>query len=302
MMNTIGQPASLSKIALIIFDYLAREEASTRRTREAVLQHFKASYTPAEIDAALKQLEQRKLFVVTSDAYALSPEGKKLAVMRSGHGHASGSIGMADQTDRLQTLKIQERTPDVLPKTAVVATPSPNSPLYVIADDAEMERTTRQALKDLPAANQHPLRNPHAPLKQQVVAANTMTQRKLFVRQNEIYFMLGFVDRRDVPPVPVLDGDLLGRDPHAHIYLRHDNAISHRQCEFQVRVAKNGAMQLWVKYLRSLNGTYINRAPIDPDRFVFVPARAHLRIGNTTLTVIQIYWDATDGGHIDNPT
>lgn len=293
MMVTTGQPAGLSEIALSIFDYLAREQASTHRTYEAVLQRFKAYYSPAQIDEALKQLEQHRLFVLMNGAFTLSPEGKKLAQARLSNGHASSFSATPGHTDRLQMLDAQERARDVLPKTKIVK-PSPNDPAYVIASDDEMERTTRQALKDLPAANRHPLRNPHAPPKQEVLTANNNAQRKLFMRQHEIYFMLGFVDRRDVPPVPVLDGDLLGRDPRAHIYLRHDDTISHRQCEFQVRMTKSGAMQLWVKDLGSLNGTYINRAPIEPGRFVCVPARAHLRIGNTTLTVIQIYWDVAD--------
>ncbi|MCS7071734.1 MAG: FHA domain-containing protein, partial [Anaerolinea sp.] len=218
----------------------------------------------------------------------------KLVLARSTNGNVSGSNPASGHAAVSQMGQARGDTANISLKTPEVARTPAIDPVRVIASDSEMERTTRQALKDLPGANQHPLRNPQAPPKQPVLTANTNAQRKLFVRQNEIYFMLGFVDRRDIPPVPVLDGDLLGRDPRAHIYLRHDDAISHRQCEFQVKVSKNGAMQLWVKDLGSLNGTYINRAPIDPGRFVFLPARSHLRIGNTTLTVIQIYWDSTD--------
>lgn len=313
-MNTKTDQPELSGNVLAIFDYLSHEQPSSRRTRDAVVQQFKPAQSPAAIEDALAQLERAGLIVCIERAYTLKSDGKKLAETRA-------KAVQTKDLDRMSVLHVTERSAasDGTPSTAKlpavpqsVATPLTSgtaklaapaasaavdpashviSQARIITNDPEMERTTRESLKNLPGLDTHPLRNPQAPPKPSIVTANTSAQRAKYTRYNEIHFMLGFVDRRDIPPVPILDGDTLGRDPRAHIYLRHDDAISHRQCEFQVKADKNGGMQLWVKDLGSLNGTQIDRAPITKDKFVRLPARSHLRIGNTTLTVIQIYWE-----------
>lgn len=304
-MNTTTDQPELSGNALAIFDYLSHEQPSSRRTRDAVIQQFKPVQSQAAVEEALAQLERAGLIVFIDPAYTLKSEGKKLAESRANplqtkdlnrvtDGSPPSTAKLSVVPDQTPSSPANETGKPVTPVTPPASDPASRiiSQARIITNDAEMERTTRETLKNLPGLDTHPLRNPQAPAKPSIVTANTSAQRAKYTRYNEIHFMLGFVDRRDIPPVPILDGDLLGRDPRSHIYLRHDDAISHRQCEFQVKADKNGGMQLWVKDLGSLNGTQIDRAPITKDKFVRLPARAHLRIGNTTLTVIQIYWEA----------
>lgn len=316
LMNTKTDQPEPGGNALAIFDYLSHEQASSRRTRDAVVQQFKPVQSPTAIDDALAQLERAGLIVFIERAYTLKSEGKKLAEARSKavqtkdldritDQHATARPAASDSTPSTAKLQaVSQQVPVALRSgTGNLAAPAAPaaadsasrivSQARIITNDPQMERTTREALKDLPGLDAHPLRNAQAPAKPSILTANNSAQRAKYTRYNEIHFMLGFVDRRDIPPVPILDGDTLGRDPRSHIYLRHDDAISHRQCEFQVKPDKNGGMQLWVKDLGSLNGTQIDRAPITKDKFVRLPARAHLRIGNTTLTVIQIHWEPT---------
>ena len=128
----------------------------------------------------------------------------------------------------------------------------------------------------LPTATAHPLR------KRLARSHNgRSTEHRI------INFLLAFETMGNALPIPVFDGDILGRLSEANITLSHDDFISGLHCGFKIE-SPNHQPTLYVQDLDSRNGTYLDEVQLDPNQWYELARGQRLRVGTTSLIIAQI--------------
>ena len=149
-----------------------------------------------------------------------------------------------------------------------------------VMDEAEIERTLDHVAPALPMLLQHPLRNGVPEVR---VAKGSKPPRPQPVR-----YLVAFDTPKDVLPIPIVTGDVLGRSRKGTIVLRHDEFISNRHCRFEIaRDKATGRPCLYVEDLGSRNGTFVDDIEVYEAK-VPLPHGSRLRVGDTVLVVIEI--------------
>ena len=124
----------------------------------------------------------------------------------------------------------------------------------------------------LPMVETHPLR--------------TQRDRSRTERQTMV-FMLAFEEHKNVLPIPVLDGDILGRYNEANITLIHDDYVSGQHCRFSIQMVGDRSI-LCVEDLGSRNGTFVNKRRLERGKVHPIEHGTHLQVGSTVLKVVKI--------------
>ena len=144
----------------------------------------------------------------------------------------------------------------------------------------EAQRSTQNALlspknvfiqADIPTADLHPLR----------------TQTQPFRRAAQVDYLLAFDNPSDALPIPVLDGDTIGRLTDVSINLTHDSYISGHHCQFSVRMMDD-RMTLCVEDLGSRNGTFVDGQRLEANQITALEHGSRIEIGHTLLIVVKI--------------
>lgn len=100
-------------------------------------------------------------------------------------------------------------------------------------------------------------------------------------------YVLAFEMPKNALPIPVLDGDILGRLETADISLAHDDFISGKHCSFKVHCI-NGQPVLYLEDLGSRNGTFINDQRLHKGQIVELKHGDRIHVGGTILIVVRI--------------
>ena len=102
-----------------------------------------------------------------------------------------------------------------------------------------------------------------------------------------LHYMLAFETPKDILPIPVLDGDTLGRLSDASISLTHDDYISGKHCRFHVMM-ENEQPVLVLEDLGSRNGTRINDFRMERGGVFKLQHGSRIQVGGTVLIVVKI--------------
>jgi len=102
-----------------------------------------------------------------------------------------------------------------------------------------------------------------------------------------LHYLLAFDMPKNALPIPVLDGDILGRDDDADINLPEDDYISSQHCCFSIKLT-DSRPTLYVEDLGSRNGTYVNKTLLEKQRRVRLEHGSRVSVGSTILIVVQI--------------
>ncbi len=132
--------------------------------------------------------------------------------------------------------------------------------------------SVQNAPADIPTADLHPLRTHTSPLKRQAT---------------EVNYLLAFENPTDALPIPVLDGDTIGRQSDTTINLTHDNFISGHHCRFGVQMQDN-RLRLSIEDLGSRNGTFVDGQRLEPGQIIELEHGSRIEIGHTLLIVVKI--------------
>ncbi len=100
-------------------------------------------------------------------------------------------------------------------------------------------------------------------------------------------YVLAFEMPKNALPIPVLDGDILGRVETADISLMHDDFISSKHCSFKVNCEK-GLPVLYMEDLGSRNGTFVNDARLVKGQSYELKHGDRVHVGGTILIVVRI--------------
>lgn len=128
----------------------------------------------------------------------------------------------------------------------------------------------------LPTLETHPLRmgaeHPHHP----------DTENHEILR-----YVLASENPRNILPIPVLSGDVLGRLTDVDISLPHDEYLSSEHCRFTLG-SEDGKTSLYIEDLGSRNGTQVNGFRLDPGRVFSLEHGDRVQVGGTILIVVKI--------------
>ena len=109
---------------------------------------------------------------------------------------------------------------------------------------------------------------------------------RLALEKQTLQFLLAFDKPQNALPIPVLDGDILGRS-EADINLPEDDYISGQHCSFSVKTVA-GQSTLFIEDLGSRNGTFVNKAQIKKGQLTPLDHGSRIQVGSTTLIVVAI--------------
>ncbi len=123
----------------------------------------------------------------------------------------------------------------------------------------------------MPLIDSHPLRTPHRSGR-----GGDQIMRYLLILEKP----------SNVLPIPVLDGDVLGRD-EADITLGHDEYLSSQHCRFSLKQI-DGRLILCVEDLGSRNGTFVNKRKLERGQLFPLENGSRLQAGSTMLKVVKI--------------
>jgi hypothetical protein len=144
-----------------------------------------------------------------------------------------------------------------------------------LANEAQLDQHLEMNAA-IPAIGTHPLRaggeHAHA-----VDAAQHETLR----------YVLAFELPRNVLPIPVLNGDVLGRVTDVDISLPYDEFASGEHCRFTIG-SENEETILFVEDLGSRNGTYVNGYQLEPGQPFGLDHGDRIHVGSTILIVVKI--------------
>ncbi len=101
------------------------------------------------------------------------------------------------------------------------------------------------------------------------------------------HYLLSFEAPKNAPLTPILDGDVLGRQPEADICLYYDDCVSGRHCRFQTE-AFGDRLLIYVEDLGSRNGTYLNCQRLEPRKLYQLNHGSRIEVGHTIMIVMQI--------------
>jgi hypothetical protein len=161
--------------------------------------------------------------------------------------------------------------------------PLPSVPVRKQDDDErEIERTLNRIAPEVPTMDQHPLRHG----KPEVPAARGA--KPVSAKSTAVRYLLAFDMPKDGLPIPIVNGDVLGRSKKGTIGIKHDEYISNRHCKFEIaRDKATNRPSLFVEDLGSRNGTFVDELEVY-DGKVQLTHGSRLRVGNTVLIVVEI--------------
>ncbi len=110
---------------------------------------------------------------------------------------------------------------------------------------------------------------------------------RLAIEKQVLLFMLAFDVPKNALPIPVLDGDILGRYEEADINLPSDDFVSGEHCRFSIKSA-DGHPTLFIEDMGSRNGTYVNKVRLEKQRVTKLEHGSRVAVGSTILIVVQI--------------
>lgn len=144
-----------------------------------------------------------------------------------------------------------------------------------LANDAQLNQHL-ESNAAIPALGTHPLR----------VGAEHPHDAGAALRE-PLRYLLAFEVPRNVLPIPVLDGDVLGRLTEVDISLPYDTFTSSAHCRFTIGT-QDGEMLLFVEDLGSRNGTFVNGFQLKPGQQFGLEHGDRIHVGSTILIVVQI--------------
>lgn len=128
----------------------------------------------------------------------------------------------------------------------------------------------------LPTLETHPLRmgadHPHHPCAEQ---------------QETLRYVLASEHPRNLLPIPVLNGDVLGRLADVDISLPCDEYLSSEHCRFTFGVEECRS-NLYIEDLGSRNGTLVNGFRLEPGQQFSLEHGDRIQVGSTILIVVRI--------------
>lgn len=273
----------LSPDAHEIVSYLLATKSRVSRTKQAIREA--CHLTEAKrADEAFKQLIAiGYLSDVGESTFELSQTGLKYA-------RTTNTKKQVSVTNRIEKVEggtvtvsgYQDITATPINTPAVFSKPDIRSTLKV-PEEREVEKTRVAAAHELPTIFLHPMRMTNL-LTKELDTVNAQPNRGVGMR-----FLLAFETLKDVLPIPLLDGDVLGRSRNTNIWLRHDEFVSLKHCRFKLKRERNAKhYSLYVEDLGSSNGTCVDSIMIEPNKAVALKHGSRLQIGNTVLIVVQI--------------
>ncbi len=145
-----------------------------------------------------------------------------------------------------------------------------------MAEDDPADEVSAVKTAVFPTLETHPLRagaeHPHHPDAGQ---------------RETLRYMLASEKPRNILPIPVLNGDILGRLNDVDISLPYDEFLSGEHCRFTLGVDE-GRAALYVEDLDSRNGTYISGRRLEPGLPFRLEHGDRIHVGNTILIVVKI--------------
>jgi pSer/pThr/pTyr-binding forkhead associated (FHA) protein len=105
--------------------------------------------------------------------------------------------------------------------------------------------------------------------------------------QLALRYMLAFETPKNILPIPILDGDILGRYGDVNISVTHDEYISSQHCRFTIQSVSDKIV-LCVEDLGSRNGTFVNKRRLETGQLYPLEHGTRLQIGSTVLKVVKI--------------
>lgn len=278
---TAGQ---LSADAETVLLYLLGTRATVERTLRAIRESAQMNNS-GRAERALHELMVEGYVIDLGDwTFELTSDGVREARdLHPDHNPRNVTNNVYQNIDRVDggnvamTGMLNERN-DVF-STPAPSLPQPGSNATIVdpANRREISQTLQRLRHELPTADMHPLRNNITDKKQE--------KHKIAA----VRYLLAFEILKDVLPIPIINGDTLGRSPQADITLRHDNYISSLHCQFEIRRDSTLPQHnLYVQDLGSRNGTQIDDVFVEPQQLYQIQHGSHLRIGNTVVVVIQV--------------
>lgn len=194
---------------------------------------------------------------------------------------------------------VAKRAANVVAATREVpATPKPKAPSSLPAEVSKPSSTASSAqLPTLPPADDSmatsnilPLPNSHLMRVHKLHHPTPEDRaRGRIVQAQAIYYMLGFNQHRQAIPIPILDGDILGRGQGADISFSNDLSVSRSHCQFKIKTDKAGGKpRMTIEDLDSTAGTIVNSARLQSGHPQAVKHGDHIVIGNVSLVVVEI--------------
>lgn len=168
------------------------------------------------------------------------------------------------------TFELTERGIEMARYAQIQRALAPSMPVPAPAPPRE-----RGADEIMPTVNTHPLR------------VTGRIGQPLDQSPKMLNYVLAFEMPKNALPIPVLDGDILGRLETADISLAHDDFISGKHCSFKVNCV-NGQPILYMEDLGSRNGTYVNEHRLYRGQVVELRHGDRVHVGGTILIVVRI--------------
>jgi hypothetical protein len=273
----------LSPDAHEIVSYLLATKSRVSRTKQAIREACHLT-EPKRAEEAFKQLVAiGYLSDVGESTYELSQIGLKYA-------RTTNTKKQVSVTNRIEKVEggtvtvsgYQDITATPINTPAVFSKPDIRSTLS-LPEERDVEKTRVAAAHELPTIFLHPMRMTNL-LTKELDTINGQPHKGVGMR-----FLLAFETLKDVLPIPLLDGDVLGRSRNTNIWLRHDEFVSLKHCRFKLKRERNAKhYSLYVEDLGSSNGTCVDSIMIEPNKAVALKHGSRLQIGNTVLIVVQI--------------
>ncbi|MCC6805037.1 MAG: FHA domain-containing protein [Anaerolineae bacterium] len=139
-----------------------------------------------------------------------------------------------------------------------------------------MSITPSPQTQALPTLETHPLRmgadHPHHPGSEQ---------------QETLRYVLASEQPRNLLPIPVLNGDVLGRLADVDISLPCDEYVSSEHCRFTFGV-EDKRSNLYIEDLGSRNGTLVNGFRLEAGQQFSLEHGDRIQVGSTILIVVRI--------------
>jgi hypothetical protein len=269
-----------------ILQYLLTTRSQVKRTKQAIRESCQLTQGN-RIDEALRQLLAGGLVGDLGDnVYELTAAGREYARQRKESGsNMTTYINKVEAGGKVNVSAVQDLTATPLSYESLVIKPEARpTGLLKEAEESETERTLGADNQALPSYQIHPLRFTAA-----LIGKPSDPPKKAIARTTPVCFLLAFETSRDALPVPVIDGDVLGRDRSTNIWLRHDRYLSSRHCQFHVKFDRiANAWTLFVEDLKSRNGTYVNDRKLTPGKKAQLRHGAHLQVGSSILIVVEV--------------
>ncbi len=293
MSTSTGSPR-LSPTADSVLAHLASARSQKNRTKPALRESL--GLDGRRCEAALLELQDQMLIEEAEGAFILTEPGRAYMSKRREKKPTSVTYNIAEQNQISQRIdKVENSSVSVSgiknasaktagAKTDLTATPLNFNSLFSVTKDGEVNiKETMAKSGTLPylSAQAHPARaNSAAPKRPEGERSGPIPA---------VRFLLAFRSMSDSLPIPIFDGDKLGRSRDNQISLPHDAYLSQSHCRFQVRRSKTGAgYEMFVEDLSSRNGTTVNDTLIEPNKPVQIKHGTRLEIGGLELVVVEV--------------